>query len=120
MLHSGWLFALQIILYAGGVAGLLRLVIRLVKVDTSAEPARFNRHAKLAVTAALALAAELGYAFCRGYRGFSLTRVAGAVPPVQAAGLAPWRNYVLPAELASLLLFVAAVGVVVMARKNFE
>ena len=38
----------------------------------------------------------------------------------QAVGMALYQNYMLPVEIASLLLLVAMVGAVIMAKRKLE
>lgn len=115
-LHARWLFTLQLILCAGGVCGLLYWTTTLTRAasSSSARQDRFNRRWTFASGVTVVLAAELGYAFCRGYRDLN-------PPPVTAPTLgASWPAYVLPAELAFILWVVAATGVVMMTQKKIE
>ena len=40
--------------------------------------------------------------------------------PAQAIGMALYQNYLLPVEIASVLLLVAMVGAVIMAKRKLE
>ena len=126
MLHAEFLFAVQIILYVGGIMVLFLFVIMLVNLDVAAKQAQFNRQWRLAVITAALLVAELGYVFYKSShgQGITLAAAASAAPAMpgntQAIGLALYQGYMLPVEIASLLLLVAMVGAVVMAKKNLE
>jgi NADH-quinone oxidoreductase subunit J len=61
------------------------------------------------------------YVYTKGQSVFP-DAVAGVLPPesvnTQTIGLWLYQNYMLPFEIASLLLLVAIVGAVVMAKKR--
>lgn len=128
MLHAEFLFAVQIFLYVGGIMVLFLFVIMLVNVDVAVTQQRFTRQWGLAVFTALALTAELGYglyfaAHGASAQGFSLPQPPQAVSGpgnTQLVGLALFQQYALPVEIASVLLLVAMVGAVIMAKKKFE
>jgi NADH-quinone oxidoreductase subunit J len=125
MMHAEFLFAVQVIIYVGGIMVLFLFVIMLVNLDVAAKQAQFNRQWRLALITAAVLTAELGFVLYRGYATHGLTLAApmasGApMGNTQAVGLALYRTYMLPVEIASLLLLVAMVGAVLMAKKKFE
>jgi NADH-quinone oxidoreductase subunit J len=123
MLHAEFLFAVQIILYVGGIMVLFLFVVMLINLDVSVKQAQFSRQWQLALLTAVLLLGELAYGVYRGYQGFPLPEVAAAAPPegnTQAVGLALYQDYMLPVEIASLLLLVAMVGAVLMAKRKFE
>ena len=71
----------------------------------------------------MVLVAELIYGLYRGRASFALAPTAAA--PVaggntEAVGLALYQNYMLPVEIASIMLLVAMVGAVVMAKRKLE
>ena len=123
MLHAEFLFAVQIILYVGGIMVLFLFVIMLVNLDVAAKQAQFSRQWLLGLATVVVLAAELIYGLYRGRASFALAPTAAA--PVaggntEAVGLALYQNYMLPVEIASILLLVAMVGAVVMAKRKLE
>jgi NADH-quinone oxidoreductase subunit J len=126
--QAEFLFAVQIVLYVGGIMVLFLFVIMLVNLDMAAKERQFNRQWLVALVAAVAVGAELAYFL---YHGKSVSVVAPAaegpsriLPPVTASGNteiladALFSQYLLPFEIASLLLLVAVVGSVVMAKKR--
>jgi NADH-quinone oxidoreductase subunit J len=123
MLRAEFLFAVQVILYVGGIMVLFLFVVMLVNLDLAVKEAQFNRQWLLALTTAVILMAELGYGIYRGHQGFTLAQ-ASAEPlaggNTQAVALALYRNYMLPVEIASILLLVAMVGAVIMAKRKLE
>jgi NADH-quinone oxidoreductase subunit J len=119
-----FLFAVQIVLYVGGIMVLFLFVIMLVNLDQAAMERQFRRTWPIGVAAASLVAAEVGYFL---YRGAGAFHVAEAGPAVTAAaGLGNtemiadtlFSEYLLPFEIASILLLVAVVGAVVMAKKR--
>ena len=119
--HAEFLFAVQIVLYVGGIMVLFLFVIMLVNLDQMAKERQFNRQWMVALAAVAAVGVEIAYFF---YRGQSTFRLAEMVAPASAQGntemLADvlFREYLLPFEIASILLLVAVVGAVVMAKKR--
>ena len=122
-LHAEFLFAVQVILYVGGIMVLFLFVIMLVNLDVAAKQIQFSRQWLLGLATVVVLAAELVYGLYRGHEGFALAQAALSPPAggnTQAVGLSLYRDYMLPVEIASLLLLVAMVGAVVMAKKKLE
>ena len=122
-LHAEFLFAVQVILYVGGIMVLFLFVVMLVNLDVSLKQAQFSRQWFVALVTALVLMAELAYGIYRGHAGFALAEASAA--PVfggntQAVGLALYQDYMLAVEIASLLLLVAMVGAVIMAKRKIE
>jgi NADH-quinone oxidoreductase subunit J len=121
MLRAEFLFAVQIILYVGGIMVLFLFVIMLVNLDTAAKQPQFSRHWLVAVVTALVLTVELVYGLYLDHQGFSLPAPAPvAANNTQAIAVGLYQNYMLPVEIASLLLLVAMVGAVVMAKRKLE
>jgi NADH-quinone oxidoreductase subunit J len=124
LLNAEFLFAVQVILYVGGIMVLFLFVVMLVNLDVAMNQAQFNRQWPLALGTVLVLLAELGYGlFQQGRRGLALPP---AVPTFESAGntqevgLALYRGYMLPVEIASILLLVAMIGAVIMAKRKLE
>jgi NADH-quinone oxidoreductase subunit J len=122
-LHAEFLFAVQVILYVGGIMVLFLFVVMLVNLDVSLKQAQFSRQWLVALVTALVLMAELAYGIYRGHEGFAPAR-ASAIPiaggNTQAVGLALYQDYMLGVEIASILLLVAMVGAVIMAKRKIE
>jgi NADH-quinone oxidoreductase subunit J len=114
---------LQIVLYVGGIMVLFLFVIMLVNLDQAAKERQFNRQWMVALAAVAVVGVEIAYFFYRGQDSFRLSEVA-APPAAAAAGNTEmiadvlFREYLLPFEIASILLLVAVVGSVVMAKKR--
>ena len=121
--HAEFLFAVQIILYVGGITVLFLFVVMLVDIDVALKQARFARQWQLALVTALVLIGLLGYALHNRGHGLNLPArpmVEAPAQNTQAIGMALYQNYMLPVEIASLLLLVAMVGAVIMAKRKLE
>lgn len=121
--HAEFLFAVQIILYVGGIMVLFLFVVMLVDIDVALKQARFARQWRLALLTAVLLVGELGYALYNHGHGLNLPArplVSAPAQNTQAVGMALYQNYMLPVEIASVLLLVAMVGAVIMAKRKLE
>lgn len=121
-LHAEFLAAVQIILYIGGVMVLFIFVIVLVNLETTVRQEPFNRLGWIAGVAAVALLAELAAAYYLGREAFSLPGPLASAElfreNTETIGRVLYQNYLLPFEIASLLLLVAMVGAVLMAKRR--
>lgn len=123
ILRAEFLFAVQVIIYVGGIMVLFLFVIMLVNLDAAAKQQQYSRQWPLALATVVLLSGELGYGLYLGARRFALAAAAPAAPAMgntQAVGMALYQNYMLPVEIASLLLLVAMVGAVIMAKTKLE
>ena len=117
-----FLFVVQIMLYIGGVVLLILFVVMLVNLDSTATQSRFNKQWWLALACVAVVGAEILYVVRTGMDSLSLP----APPAPNSAGTGStealadllFSEYLLPFEIASVLLLVAVVGSVVMAKKR--
>src|SRR5215472_16682160 len=119
MLYAPFVAGVQIILYAGGIMVLFLFFIMLVSIEKSTREYQFNHQWHVAGAATVALGGLLVYVYVRG-SGIFPTRQA-VLPETlntQQVSLHLFSDYLLPFEIASLLLLVAIVGGVVMAKKR--
>src|SRR6476646_4006033 len=77
--HAEFLFAVQIVLYVGGIMVLFLFVIMLVNLDQAAKERQFNGQWAIAIVTMLAVTAELAYFLYRGKGGFQFADAAPAV-----------------------------------------
>ena len=119
-LQAEFIAAVQIILYIGGIMVLFLFVIMLVNLDVALRQEQFNQQWGVAGLAALLLAAELAGVIYLGRGTMALPQAPpGALQPnTELIGSALYQAYMLPFEIASLLLLVAMVGAVVMTRRK--
>jgi NADH-quinone oxidoreductase subunit J len=120
-LHAEFLFIVQVILYAGGIMVLFVFVIMLINLDVSLHQIQFNRQWWLGLLLALVVGAELTIAIAigRSHLAFGEPAPASALEPsTQLVGKVLFSEYMLPFEIASILLLVAMIGAVVMAKRK--
>jgi len=123
MQKAEFLFAVQIILYIGGIMVLFLFVIMLVNLDEQAKERQFNGQRWIALACVVVVGAQVYYFMQKGASAFQL----GPAAPDTGAPVtgntemiadALFNQYLLPFEIASVLLLVAVVGSVVMAKKR--
>jgi NADH-quinone oxidoreductase subunit J len=119
MLYAPFVAGVQIILYAGGIMVLFLFVIMLVNIEKADKEEQFNKIWVVGLIAAAALGALLIAVMVKGRALFPERSV---LPPeesnTQAIGTMLYGNYIFAFEIASLLLLVAIIGAVVMAKKK--
>jgi NADH-quinone oxidoreductase subunit J len=120
LLQAEFLFVVQIILYVGGIMVLFVFVIMLVNLDVSLRQVQFNRQKYVAGVLALVLAAQVFFALWIARAGLNLSAATSAMPArnTEAIGDSIFQHYMLPFEIASILLLVAMIGAVVMAKRR--
>jgi len=120
--QAEFLFAVQIVLYVGGIMVLFLFVIMLVNLDEAAKQRQFNGQWMVGILCVALVGALVYYVMSKGAGSFQVAP--GGMPSVQGEGntemLADvlFSQYLLPFEIASVLLLVAVVGSVVMAKKR--
>jgi NADH-quinone oxidoreductase subunit J len=121
-LHAEFLAGVQVIVYVGGILVLFVFVIMLIAVERAQVERQFNRQWMLALVTSAILIVEFAYVIYKGSGTFVLPPVVTAVPTgvgnSQQVGFALYQNYLLPFEIASILLLVAIVGAVVLSKKK--
>jgi NADH-quinone oxidoreductase subunit J len=123
LLDAPFLFAVQIVVYAGAIMVLFLFVIMLLGVDRGDEAGeRLFGQRTTAVILAVAIVAELATAIRAGI-GFATRAPEGfeaANPGGNPAALADvlFRDYFFPFEVTSILLIVAAVAAMVLALRR--
>ena len=122
LLKAQFIAAIQIIVYAGAIIVLFVFVIMLLNVRSEESRLDQNRTVKwLAGPFALGLLAAVLYAVSEVQmpRPISAERSA-AVGTVEAIGQALFTDYLLPFEATSVLILMAIVGSIVLARRAPE
>ena len=114
---------MQIVLYIGGIMVLFLFVIMLVNLDQAAKEKQFNKQWAVALACVVLVGVQVFWFLSKGDTAFKIAQP-GAMPAPVALGnterLADvlFTEYLLPFEIASILLLVAVVGSVVMAKKR--
>jgi NADH-quinone oxidoreductase subunit J len=123
MQGAEFLFAVQVVLYIGGIVVLFLFVIMLVNLDEAAKRRQFHRQWLLGLLCVAAVGAQVVFFLRRGAEAFDL-------PPAQIPAADPnlgnterladvlFSQYLLPFEVVSILLLVAIAGSVLMAKRR--
>jgi NADH-quinone oxidoreductase subunit J len=124
-LHAEFLAGVQVIVYVGGILVLFVFVIMLISVERAEHERQFNRQWTIALITAAILVGELVYGLYQARDSLNLP--AQIAPPAAGAvaagnservGVALYTSYLLPFEIASILLLVAVVGAVVLSKRR--
>jgi NADH-quinone oxidoreductase subunit J len=118
LLNAEFIAAVQVIVYAGAILVLYLFVVMLLNVKREE---RFQRQAAPALIVAALLLVELllvavGGRFAEVTGGFSSERIQ-EVGSAAAIGHLLFSDYLLPFEVASLLLLAAMVGAIVLSKR---
>ena len=119
LLSAEFLAAVQVLVYAGGIMVLFLFVIMLVPLETARTPPPV-RHVAVSLLLALLLAASLVSYFWNAPQITPAEGVplASGLGNIETVGMELYQRYILPFEVASVLLLVAMIGAVVLARKQ--
>jgi NADH-quinone oxidoreductase subunit J len=124
LLDAPFVAVTQIIVYAGAIMVLFLFVVMLLNApheeterDERVHPLRRPGPMRFGAVLAAALVAELVWALTKG--GGETGGFAGAsVSSVRALGISLFTDYAFPFEVTSVLILVAMVGAVVLARRD--
>ena len=123
LLDAPFLFAVQIVVYAGAIMVLFLFVIMLLGVDRNdvrterlflQRPAAIVLAAAFLVEVSVALRAGIGFSTLAP-QGFDALQPAGNT---QAIAEVLFRDYFFPFEVTSILLIVAAIAAMVLAQRK--
>lgn len=118
-LQAEFLAVIQVMVYAGGIVVLYLFVVMLVNLKRPPESQRDpHRLGRLGVVLALAVMVELAAILGVGWS--KPAGVGGALDPdnVRQVGRALYTDYLIPFELASVLLLVAMIGAIILAKRE--
>jgi NADH-quinone oxidoreductase subunit J len=119
LLNAEFLAAVQIIVYAGAILILYLFVVMLLNVDRESSTARANRFWPWMAAFGVLIAGEIVVLIARStfpIENGQLTMLAGT--GVKELGMVLYRNYLVPFEIASVILLVGLVGAVMLAKKK--
>jgi NADH-quinone oxidoreductase subunit J len=122
LLDAPFLAVIQVLVYAGGIVVLYLFVVMLVNLKRPPEAHQDpHRRAKLGFFLAAAVLLELG-AISVHQTARPAAVVPGAVMPVtgntEQVGWLLYTSYLIPFEIASMLLLVAMIGAIVLAKRE--
>jgi NADH-quinone oxidoreductase subunit J len=118
LLGAEFLAVIQVIVYAGAIMVLFVFVIMLLNAgkETSRQRSRMARW--LGVPLVIAFLAELLFAVWRQFPPVTTTPPPPDGSPA-AIGHLLFQSYVLPFEVTSILILVAVLGAVILAKREF-
>jgi NADH-quinone oxidoreductase subunit J len=119
-MNSMFVAAIQVLVYAGGIVVLYLFVVMLVKLQPDHEAVSDPRRKSVlgGVLAAAVLAELAGLAVYAAVSPAPPAETAIPVGFVEAIGMTLYTDYLIPFELASMLLLVAMVGAIILARRE--
>jgi NADH-quinone oxidoreductase subunit J len=122
MLGAQFLAAIQVLVYAGGIVVLYLFVVMLVNLRRPPEAHQdAHRRSKLGFGLAAAVLVEFGAILAYGFARPAQT-VAPALPVMtgntEQVGWLLYTSYLIPFEIASMLLLVAMIGAIVLAKRE--
>ena len=121
LLGAEFIAAVQIIVYAGAIMVLFVFVIMLLNAGQE-ERTNLSDLAKYAgLPLAIFLTFELGYWLARGWTGVAGAHSGGldaAPTSTKALSLLLFRTFLVPFEATSILILIAILGAVVLAKKE--
>jgi len=123
-LNAEFLAAIQIIVYAGAILVLFLFVIMLLNVKIEEAEKRFQKQGTLSLiigiiflTFFLSLLTKISVLPLPGKYTVKLIQSEGSIMTI---GKVLYTEYLLPFEVASLILLVAIIGAVVLAKRKIE
>lgn len=123
LLEAQFIAAVQIIVYAGAIMVLFLFVIMLLNLNVREEMKDVLAFQKIpaiimGVLLFLTVCFILKSKFLQGKQGGYTSTYVNAVGNTKLIGNLLFTDYLLPFELTSILLFVAAIGVIILAKRK--
>ena len=123
LLYAPFLAVIQVLVYAGGIVVLYLFVVMLVNLKRPPEAHQdSHRRTKLGFFLAAAVLIELGVIAAFGNGRPAVALAPAAALPVsgntEQVGWLLYTNYLIPFEIASMLLLVAMIGAIVLAKRE--
>jgi NADH-quinone oxidoreductase subunit J len=118
LLEAPFIAMIQVIIYAGAIMVLFTLVIMLLNAGREAAGGRRVAVRWLGIPLLVGLFIEIAYAAWRAFPVYSTHAAAFAGGAPREVGNVLFRSYVLPFEATSVLILVAILGAVVLAKKQ--
>ena len=123
MLSAPFLAAIQVLVYAGGIVVLYLFVVMLVNLKRPPEAHQDpRRHWRVGFILSALVLAELAAIVAWGYAVPSAEGVAPGpgldANNVEQIGMLLYTDYLIPFEVASMLLLVAMIGAIILAKRE--
>jgi len=121
LLNAEFLAAVQLIVYAGAILILYLFVVMLLNVDKERSVKRANRYWPVMAGFGIVIASEIVLLIVRGKFAVDAGQLMKpGFGTVNALGVELYTNYLVPFEIASVILLVGLVGAVMLAKKVKE
>ena len=121
LLNAEFLAAVQLIVYAGAILILYLFVVMLLNVDKERSVKRANRYWPVMAGFGIVIASEIVLLIVRGTFAVDAGQLMKpGFGTVKALGVELFTNYLVPFEIASVILLVGLVGAVMLAKKVKE
>jgi NADH-quinone oxidoreductase subunit J len=119
LLRAPFLFAVQLIVYAGAIVVLFLFVVMLLGAERAEdEQDRISWQRPLAIVLGVLLLGEAAYVFFAGAGGAAPAQTGEDFAAPVRIGEALFSTYLLPFEVTSVILLAAIVGVVVLHQRE--
>ena len=124
LLAAPFLAVIQVLVYAGGIVVLYLFVVMLVNLKRPPEAHQDpHRRCSLGFGLAAAVLVELAAIAGYGYANPAAALAAAAVPMpfsgnTEQVGWLMYTSYLIPFEIASMLLLVAMIGAIILAKRE--
>jgi len=121
LLGAEFIAMLVVIVYVGAVAVLFLFVVMMLDIDFASLRSGFTRNLPFGIIIALVLLFEIVIAVSAWKAGPALSGrniPAAATPNIVALGQLLYSRYLLPFELAGLILLVAMIGAIVLTHRR--
>jgi NADH-quinone oxidoreductase subunit J len=121
LLGAEFIAMAQIIVYAGAVMVLFIFVIMLLNAGQEVRRGRSWTAQLLGIPALVAFVGLIGFFVQRGFANAGFVKFGTFTGgSAQSVGLALFTDYLLPFEVTSVLILVAILGAIVLARKEMD
>lgn len=122
LLNAEFLAAIQVIVYAGAILILYIFVVMLLR--TEKEHRFLNRQYPLGLFIGLLLLGQFFFILSRsvfaGFQGTYTIEKVRAVGNSKVVGQVLYTDFILPFEITSIILLVAMIGAIVLAKKKIK
>lgn len=120
LLGSPFLAVVQLFVYVGAIMVLFLFVIMMLDIRKEVQGRFIQKGAIASIVALLALATELLFLLSQSSRLHAMMTSPSVIgdDPTKQLSLTLFRDFLLPFEVASVILLVALIGAVVLAQSN--
>lgn len=121
LLKAQFIAIIQVLVYMGAIMVLFLFVIMLLNVKEDAKLSEHLSFKKItSILISILLLSVLGVSFYLGFQGKQMNEAAERIGTAESLGKALFTTYSFHVLAAGMLLLVAIVGAVMLAKKKFE